>query len=72
MSDALDQVVAKAMKDKNYRALLLSNPDEALKGFAITDDERSILEGLDDEKFDKFAGGLGDRETKGSWIIGAG
>ena len=72
MSEALDQVVAKAMNDKQYRKLLLRNPDKALEGYAVTDDERQMLEGLTDETFDQFAGGLGDRNTQGQWIIGAG
>lgn len=72
MSDALDQVVAKAVKDSSFRQLLITNPNEALKGFAITDEERTMLEGLNEDNFDKFAGGLGDRETKGSWILGTG
>lgn len=72
MSEALDQVVQKAVNDSEFRQLLLSNPAVALEGYAVTDEERELLEGLDDETFDKFAGGLGDRTTKGSWIHGAG
>ena len=44
---------------------------KALEGYAISDEERSLLENLDEENFDQFAGGLGDRTTKG-FIPGTG
>lgn len=72
MSEALDQVVSKAVSDSEFRALLLSDPATALAGFEITDEERNLLKGLNAENFDQFAGELGDRTTKGRWIPGAG
>ena len=71
MSEALDQLVERAVTDKKFRQLLLSNLDKALEGYAISDEERSLLENLDEENFDQFAGGLGDRTTKG-FIPGTG
>ncbi|VAW40673.1 hypothetical protein MNBD_CHLOROFLEXI01-2296 [hydrothermal vent metagenome] len=67
MSEALDQVVQRAVTDKNFRKLLLKNLDEALEGYAVSDEERTLLENLDEENFDEFAGGLGSRTTKGIW-----
>ena len=65
MSEALEQVVAKAVKDDQFRQLLLSNPEKALAGYNLTKDEQAMLEGLTEESFDDFAGSLGDRSTKG-------
>lgn len=65
MSEALEQVVDRAVKDAKYRQLLLSNPEAALQGYAVTDEERQMLSGLTADTFDEFAGGLGDRTTKG-------
>lgn len=65
MSEALDQVVERAVNDVEFRKLLMSDLDKALEGYAVTDEERSLLENLDDENFDQFAGGLGSRTTKG-------
>lgn len=65
VSEALEQVVERAVKDASYRQLLLSNPDEALKGYPITSEERQMLKGLTEDTFDEFAGGLGGRTTKG-------
>lgn len=65
MSEALEQVVERAVRDAEYRQLLLSNPAEALKEYAVTAEERQLLEGLTENTFDEFAGNLGDRSTKG-------
>ena len=65
MSEALEQVVDKAVQDENFRKLLLSDPDKALEGYKLTKDEKELLSGLTEETFDEFAGTLGDRITKG-------
>lgn len=72
MSEALDKVVERAVKDSEFRKLLLTDPDKALEGYNVTEEERELLENLTEEKFDDFAGGLGDRTTKGSWTPTAG
>lgn len=71
MSDtALKEITDRAVSDEKFRNLLLTDPDKALEGYKLSDEERKILEGLTEETFDEFAGGLGDRTTKGSWTIG--
>ena len=65
MSEALDQVVERALTDKTFRTLLFKDLDRALEGYSISDEERALLENLDEENFDQFAGGLGSRTTKG-------
>jgi hypothetical protein len=72
VSDALDQVVERALTDKTYRTLLFKDLNKALEGYPVTDEERSLLQNLDEDNFDDFAGGLGDRTTKGRWLPGAG
>lgn len=72
MSDtALKEIIDRAVKDEKYRKLLLNNPDKALEGYKLSDEDRKILEGLTEETFDEFAGGLGDRTTKG-WLPSTG
>lgn len=66
MSEALDQVVERAVKDQAFRQLLFANPEIALEGYRVTDEERHhLLASLNEDTFDEFAGGLGDRSTKG-------
>ena len=72
MSDALDQVVSRAATDKKFRELLLSDPNKALEGYDVTDDERKMLSELTEESLDAFAGKLGTRQTQGRWIPSAG
>ncbi len=66
----IKEIIERAIKDEAFRKLLFTNPDEALKGYELTDEDRKILENLNEDNFDEFAGGLGDRTTKGSWVIG--
>ena len=72
MSEAFEQIIDRAVKDEKFRKLLLSDPDTATQGYAVTDDERALLKNIDEEQIDQFAGGLGDRTTKGRWVPGAG
>lgn len=71
MSEAIvKEIIDRAVKDEAFRKLLFSNPAEALQGYDLSDEDRQLLENLNEENFDEFAGGLGDRSTKGSWIVG--
>lgn len=72
MSEALDQIVERALTDRKFRTLLFQDLEKALAGYPVTDEERKLLENLDEENFDEFAGGLGSRTTKGSWYPGTG
>lgn len=66
MSDtAVKEIIDRAAKDEAYRKLLLTDPNKALEGYKLSDEDRKILEGLTEDTFDEFAGGLGDRTTKG-------
>jgi hypothetical protein len=72
VSEALEQVVSKAVADESFRNLLLSDPTKALAGYAVTAEERTLLEGLTADTFTAFAGKLGDRQTQGRWVPGTG
>jgi hypothetical protein len=71
MSDTVvKEIIERAIEDKAFRKKLFKHPDKALEGYDLTAEERKLLEGLDEDNFDKFAGGLGDRTTKGIWTPG--
>ncbi len=72
MSQAFEEIIARAGQDPAFRQLLLDNPQKALEGHAVTDDEREMLANLDEAQIDQFAGKLGDRTTKGSFGRGFG
>ena len=67
----LKEIIDRAVNDEKFRDLLFSNPDKALEGYKLSDEDRKILEGLTEDTFEEFAGGLGDRTTKG-WIATGG
>ena len=72
MSDIVKEIIERAVKDEAFRKLLFSDPSQALHGYDLTDEERELLSDLNEENFSEFAGGLGDRTTKGTWVPGVG
>lgn len=71
MSEAVvKEIIEKAIGDEKFRHQLFNNPGKALAGYKLTAEERKTLEGLNEDNFDGFAGGLGDRTTKGVWHPG--
>ncbi len=72
MSEAFEQIIERAVKDQAFRDLILKDPMKATEGYQVTDEERDLLKNIDEDQLTTFAGGLGDRTTKGSWIPGAG
>lgn len=67
MSDVVKEVIERAIKDQAFRQLLFHNPAEALKGYQLSDADRSLLSNLDEASLSEFGGDLGDRITKGMW-----
>ncbi len=61
------EIIERASKDEVFRKLLFTSPKDALKDYNLDDAERAVLENLDEENFDEYAGELGDRITKGMW-----
>ena len=67
----LKEIIDRAVSDESFRQKLLSDPTAALANYDLTDAEHELLSNLDEGNFDEFAGGLGDRTTKG-WITPTG
>jgi hypothetical protein len=63
----LKEVLERAIDDSNFRQLLFRNPNEALKDYNLSEEDRKKLSNLDEDSFDDFAGPLTGRNTKG-WI----
>jgi hypothetical protein len=64
------EIIEKAIEDEKFRRQLFNDPKKALAGYDLTMVERKMLEGLTEDNFNEFAGGLGDRTTKGVWRPG--
>jgi hypothetical protein len=63
-------IIERALADENFRNLLFTDPDQALKGYNLTAEEKNRLSSLTPDTFDDFAGPLTGRTTKGQWIPG--
>ncbi len=65
MSDIVKEIIERAVKDDAFRKMLFENPDAALKGYKLSDDDRALLSNLDEKSLATYGGELGDRTTKG-------
>ncbi|MEN8241884.1 MAG: Os1348 family NHLP clan protein [Chloroflexota bacterium] len=66
---SIELVIKRIVDDQDYRELLLSNPDQALAEYVLTDKEREQLSNLDkdfleaedlEERISRFGWGMSD------------
>jgi hypothetical protein len=69
-AETVGVVIRKAVDDEEFRALLISNSEEALAGFDLTEEERKELNNLDMEFFE--AEDLEERISRWGNIAGGG
>jgi hypothetical protein len=69
--EALQAVIGKAVLDSEFREALFADPDQALEGYELTEEEVAALKAIDAETMESFAGSLDERISK-AWIAGAG
>ena len=72
--EAVQVVIGKAVTDSKFREALFANPDKALAGYNLTEDEKAALKNIDAESMEALAGGLDERISKAfvmGWTIGA-
>ena len=62
--EVVNNIIGKAATDTDFRQLLRDNPDQALKGFDLTEEEKDSLRKMNFESLDKFSGDLDDRISK--------
>jgi hypothetical protein len=68
---ALEAVIGKAVMDSEFREALFADPDKALEGYELAEEEVAALKAIDAETVESFAGTLDERISK-SLIAGAG
>ena len=61
---AIEAVIGKAVMENEFREVLFANPDEALAGYELTDEETVALKSIDAETLESFAGALDERISK--------
>lgn len=62
-------IIGRAVTDSEFRNALFADPDVALAGYELTDQETAMLKAIDAETLESFAGTLDDRISK-SLVIG--
>ncbi len=64
MSSNVEQVIRKAVVDAEFRGILFSDPDKALAGYNLTDEEATKLRGLEPSFFEGDTGDLEERISR--------
>jgi len=67
-AENLEKIVARAVEDEKFRELLFANPEQALAGIELTDQEIALLKTLVAENFDAAAGELERRISRNRLI----
>ena len=65
--ETVSQIIGRAVTDTEFRQLLFSNPDEALQGYDLDEDESEALKNLKQEDLEDFSTKLDSRITKRAW-----
>jgi hypothetical protein len=66
----VEEIIRKAVVDAEFREALFSDPDKALEGYELTDEEAEKLRGMEPDFFDAQAGELEERISR--WSAGWG
>jgi hypothetical protein len=73
--EAVQTVISKAVSDDKFREALFANPDKALDGYDLTEDEIAALKHIDAESMQSLTGSLDERISKAfiiGWSVGSG
>jgi len=62
--EAVEAIIGKAVVDSEFREALFADPDEALTGYDLTQEEVAALKAIDAETMESFAGTLDERISK--------
>jgi hypothetical protein len=65
--DAVSQIIGRAVIDPEFRETLFSNPEQALQGYDLTEDDKEALKNLKQEDLEEFSTKLDSRITKRAW-----
>lgn len=68
--ESIQSIIGRAMTESEYRDLLFNDPNKALEGYELTEEETKALKGMEREKFDAVAGELEERISKAGFLMG--
>jgi hypothetical protein len=70
--ESVQTIIGRVVTEPEYRELLFSDPDRALEGYELTEEEAEALKGLKREKFDAVASELEERISRWGGALGSG
>ena len=68
-TESVKEIIGKAVADGEYRELLFSEPDKALEGYELTEEESTTLKGIEREKFDTVATEIEERISRAGFSL---
>jgi hypothetical protein len=63
-ANSVEQIIRKALVDDVYRELLFNEPDKALEGYELTEEEESALKSIERDVFDSVASEIEERISR--------
>jgi len=63
-TENVQTIIGRAIVEAEYRTMLFSDPEKALEGYELTEDESQSLKSLDRERFDEVASQVEERISK--------
>jgi hypothetical protein len=69
-AESVQIIIARAVTDEEFREMLFTNPEEALKEFELTETEHKALTSLPRDHFDSVQQELAERLSKAGFGIG--
>lgn len=63
-AEDVKHIIGRAVLEAEYRELLFSDPDAALEGYDLTEEEREALKKFERGAFDELAGELEERMSR--------
>jgi hypothetical protein len=70
-TETVQKIIIKAVTDEDYRELLFSEPDKALEGFELSDEEIASLKALERDQFNASIGELEERMSRAGIGLGS-
>ena len=62
--ESVQDILFRAVREEDYRELLFSDPNTALDGYELNEQEEQALKGIQREAFDAVSGELEERISK--------
>jgi hypothetical protein len=66
----LTTIVSRALTDKEFRTQLLADPDAALKGYELEENEAKMIRNLGADAFDELTMDVESRQSKSGFLGG--